>query len=235
LIDGGEHAKGFVINDNRPAFDAADFIRVGKNTMIGQLSNVTNPSGVQHVRNCLKGTGIELYILDTTDPHAMHIDATAMPLKEGLMVYHPDRISVEKLREVPALKDWTFVKKPEGQTRDYPPFYMTSNSINMNVVSLDGHHVFIESDDQGMADLLVEHGMVPVRLPFKNVNCLGGSFHCATVDVRRSPRSSIRTTMFSAPTATPFTHLVRFVKDALCVSGEGKVRLEDNTPEMSER
>ena len=94
--------------------------------MIGQLSNVTNRSGVQYVRDCLKGTGIELYIIDTTDPHAMHIDATCMPLREGLMVYHPERVSVEKLREVPALREWTFVPKPPGQVRSYPPFYMTS-------------------------------------------------------------------------------------------------------------
>lgn len=50
----------------------------------------------------------------------------------------------------------------------------------MNVLSLDGQHVFIEAADDGMADLLIERGMTPVRVPFQHVHSLGGSFHCST-------------------------------------------------------
>lgn len=50
----------------------------------------------------------------------------------------------------------------------------------MNVLSLDGVHIFIEQSDDEMATFLTEHGMIPIRIPFQNVNSLGGSFHCAT-------------------------------------------------------
>jgi glycine amidinotransferase len=40
---------GWAINNTRPAFDCADFLRFGK-VLIGQYSNVTNEKGVQYLR-----------------------------------------------------------------------------------------------------------------------------------------------------------------------------------------
>ncbi|KAL8716682.1 MAG: hypothetical protein Q9181_008399, partial [Wetmoreana brouardii] len=69
----------WAINNSRPAFDAADFMRFGK-VLIGQLSNVTNEKGVEYLRQAVpKGYSVE--ILEADDPHAMHIDATILPLR----------------------------------------------------------------------------------------------------------------------------------------------------------
>lgn len=127
LIDGGWHDKDFIINNNRPAFDAADFVRVGKSTIVGQLSNVTNMSGVRHLECLLQGTGIEVYLLESTDSHTMHIDTTFLPLREGFAIYHPDRVSIESLNKIPALSGWTFVVRPTPPVRDHgPPMFMSS-------------------------------------------------------------------------------------------------------------
>lgn len=127
MYAGGSHVNDlFIVNDNRPAFDAADFMKVGNNTIIGQYSHVTNPSGVEYLRKCLDGTGIELHLIEGHDSHAMHIDTTAIPLKEGLMLYMPERTDPEELRKVPALKNWTFVPNPIPAEREYPPFYMST-------------------------------------------------------------------------------------------------------------
>lgn len=42
----------WAINNSRPAFDAADFLRFGK-VLIGQYSNVTNHRGVEYLRACV--------------------------------------------------------------------------------------------------------------------------------------------------------------------------------------
>lgn len=74
----------WAINNSRPAFDTADFMRFG-HTLIGQYSHVTNQAGVDYVRQHLP-PGYNIEILDVNDPHAMHIDATILPLREGLLV-----------------------------------------------------------------------------------------------------------------------------------------------------
>ena len=71
-------AQRWVINNTRPAFDAADFMRFGKK-LLGQISNVTNMKGVEYLRaNVPPEYSVEL--LDVNDPQAMHIDATILPL-----------------------------------------------------------------------------------------------------------------------------------------------------------
>jgi glycine amidinotransferase len=80
----------WAINNSRPAFDAADFMRFGK-TIIGQLSHVTNQEGVDYLR-AIVPEGYSVEILQTTDDHAMHIDATILPLRNGLLVYNPNEL-----------------------------------------------------------------------------------------------------------------------------------------------
>jgi glycine amidinotransferase len=116
----------YVINEARPAFDAADFIRIGQNTLLGQFSHVTNTAGADYLRGCLEGTGVELYMLETTNLSAMHIDKTVMPLREGLLMYQPQHVSPEMLRQVPALRGWTFIEVPEPANTEDNEFYMDS-------------------------------------------------------------------------------------------------------------
>lgn len=42
--------------------------------------------------------GYKVELLNATDEHAMHIDANILPLRRGLMVYHPERVSETELR-----------------------------------------------------------------------------------------------------------------------------------------
>ena len=149
LLDGGEKVYPFVINNSRPAFDAgeishddsldislrppcilacaaADFIKIGNNTIVGQYSNVTNPAGVEWLRNQLLGSDVNVVMVDgITDSHCMHIDATIMPLRQNLMLYNPDNVTPEVLGKVDALKGWTFIAAPTPKNRRFPPFFCT--------------------------------------------------------------------------------------------------------------
>lgn len=53
----------------------------------------------------------------------------------------------------------------------------------MNILVGDGW-ALVEKDDAAMARVLKANGITPILLPFQNFQSLGGSFHCATLDIR---------------------------------------------------
>ncbi|TAQ87330.1 hypothetical protein B7494_g4355 [Chlorociboria aeruginascens] len=178
----------WAINNSRPAFDAADFLRFGK-TIIGQFSNVTNQKGVEYLQNAVP-EGYIVEILDVTDEHAMHIDATLLPLRDGLLIYNPERVSEAALRRHKIFQNWELHAYPHPPTpRKFPPRYMTSGWISMNVLSLDEKTVVVEAGDKEFAEYIKKFGMEPIMCPFQHVNSIGGSFHCATVDLVREGRN----------------------------------------------
>ncbi|KNG86764.1 hypothetical protein ANOM_005902 [Aspergillus nomiae NRRL 13137] len=184
---GGANGTGqWVINNSRPAFDTADFMRFGQ-TIIGQFSHVTNQAGVDYIQAQLP-TGYKIEMLEVDDPHAMHIDATILPLREGLLAYNPKKVSEAALRKHAVLADWDlrpypFTPKEPGE--DSPPLYMTSPWLCLNALVLDGERVVVEISDVQTAQWFESLGMKCIRCPFKHVNSIGGSFHCATVDLVR--------------------------------------------------
>ncbi|KAF2001784.1 hypothetical protein P154DRAFT_595881 [Amniculicola lignicola CBS 123094] len=174
----------WAINNSRPAFDAADFMRFGK-VLIGQYSNVTNHKGVEYLRACVPD-GYTVEMLEVDDPHAMHIDATILPLKRGLLVYNPLRTSETALRRHSVLQDWDLRAYPfVPKMRDDPPLFMTSEWLCMNVLSISESKVIVEEKDVEFAEWVKQFGIQPIPLPLQHVNSIGGSFHCATVDLVR--------------------------------------------------
>ncbi|KFY63145.1 hypothetical protein V496_04155 [Pseudogymnoascus sp. VKM F-4515 (FW-2607)] len=185
LADGaGETKHNWAINNSRPAFDAADFMRFGK-VLIGQYSHVTNCRGVEYLRACIPN-GYTVEVLDVNDPHAMHIDATILPLKHGLLVYNPLRTSEIALRKHTVLRDWDIWAYPfVPKKREHPPLYMTSEWLCMNVLSISECKVIVEEKDKELAEWVRQFGIEPIPVPFQHVHAIGGSFHCATVDLVR--------------------------------------------------
>ncbi|RFU28982.1 hypothetical protein B7463_g7371, partial [Scytalidium lignicola] len=185
LLDNeGERTVPWVINNNRPAFDTADFLRFGK-TILGQYSHVTNQAGVDYIRQHLP-KGYQIEMLEVDDPSAMHIDATILPLRYGLLVYNPTKVTEEALRSHAVLASWDlrpypFVPKAPIE----PPLYMTSPWLCLNALVLDGRRVVVEASDKQTALWYESLGMKCIPCPFKHVNSIGGSFHCATVDLVR--------------------------------------------------
>ncbi|KAF7154881.1 hypothetical protein CNMCM5623_003139 [Aspergillus felis] len=187
LSPGGSPASPWVINNSRPAFDAADFMRFGT-TIIGQYSHVTNQAGVDYIRENLPN-GYCIEMLDVNDPYAMHIDATILPLRKGLLAYNPTKVTEEALRRHEVLADWDLQPYPYiPQEPDYPPLYMTSPWLCLNALVLDGKRVVTEASDLNTAAWLESLGMQCILCPFKHVNSIGGSFHCATVDLVRDTK-----------------------------------------------
>ncbi|MGH3670450.1 MAG: amidinotransferase [Pseudonocardiaceae bacterium] len=169
-----------VITEFEPTFDAADFLRFGRD-IVGQKSNVTNRFGIEWLRRHL-GSEYRVHVLQFRDAHPMHIDATLMPLAPGKLLINPERVP-----KVSALfRGWDVRPAPQPVIPDSHPLYLTSKWINMNILVIDENRAVVEASDEPMVAALKGFGVTPIRCPFQNFNSFGGSFHCATVDVRRS-------------------------------------------------
>ncbi|KAL8709017.1 MAG: hypothetical protein Q9220_006226 [cf. Caloplaca sp. 1 TL-2023] len=185
-----ETQSGWAINNSRPCFDTADFVRIGK-TIIGQLSNVTNRKGIQYLQ-AIVPEGYSVEVLETTEGlTTRHIDATIVPLRRGLLIYTPGRVTEEAIRRHACFRDWELHQypfKPKARLPPSPPIFMCSPWLMINILSLDEQHVFVEAAQVEFADWLKEKfGIEAILVPFQHVNSIGGSFHCATTDLVRLP------------------------------------------------
>jgi glycine amidinotransferase len=168
-----------VLTEFEPTFDAADFMRLGRDLFV-QRSHVTNDFGIEWMRRHL-GPGYRVHVLDVHDTHPMHVDATFVPLAPGKLLINPERIE----RLPPMFRGWDVIAAPPPEVPAGTPLYMSSAWLSMNLLSLDAERVLVEKHEDGLARVLRDHGLKPIRCPFTNFYAFGGSFHCATLDVRR--------------------------------------------------
>jgi len=176
--EGGEFPAG-TVSEVEPVFDAADFLRLGTE-LIGQVSNVTNRLGIEWLRRHLPN-GFTISLIKPVDDRPMHIDATLLPLARGKLMINPDR-----LPKTPQIfRDWDVRPAPRPAGGSGPPLYMSSAWISMNLLSLDEKRVLVESQQFDLIAFLRDWGFQPIPHSFRHFQALGGSFHCATLDIRR--------------------------------------------------
>ncbi len=179
----GDCAQGggiaYAITEFEPTFDAADFIRCGRD-IIAQKSHVTNALGISWLQRHL-GSDYQIHTLEFNDPHPMHIDATLMPLAPGKILVNPKRV----LRTPDLFKTWDIFYAPPPDTPDDHVLCMSSQWISMNVLMLDEERVIVEKHQTSLIAALRRWGLKPIPCCFRHFNAFGGSFHCATLDVRR--------------------------------------------------
>jgi glycine amidinotransferase len=180
LYDAGYDGESrFVVTEAEPTFDAADFIRCGRDLFV-QVSHVTNRLGIEWVRRHL-GPEFKVHEIKLADLHPMHIDASLTLLAPGKLMINPERVPVLPHQ----FQGWDILEAPQPRIPDSHPLYMTSKWINMNVLSLDEERVLVEREDEPMIRALRNFGMKPIPCSFLRFNTFGGSFHCATADIRR--------------------------------------------------
>ena len=168
----------YAITEFEPVFDAADFLRFGEDVIV-QKSHVTNEFGIEWVARVL-GNRYRVHRIDVNDPHAMHIDATLMPLAPGRLLVNPERFIPISLFD-----DWEIIRAPRPDLPQDWPLYFSSSWLSMNVLSLDERTVVVEQGEEALIAKLKGKGFDCVTVPFRNFYSFGGSFHCATLDVRR--------------------------------------------------
>jgi glycine amidinotransferase len=171
----------YVTTEYEPVFDAADFVRCGRDLFYIR-SNVTNEGGIRWLERHL-GDRFRLHRLETSCRTPMHIDSSFMPLAPGKVLVNPEFIDVRTLP--PILKSWDLLICPEPGPMSKLVISMVSKWIAMNVLMLDERRVIVEQSAESLIKALKDWGFDPIPLPFLKYAPFGGSFHCATLDIRR--------------------------------------------------
>jgi glycine amidinotransferase len=175
----------YVINESEIVFDAADFIRCGKDIFV-TLGNVTNKAGVEWLRRHI-GDSFNIHMVKTRSRQPMHIDTTMVPLGPGKMLINPKYLDKNDLPEI--LKTWEILEAPYPLSVKGGIFNenatMCSLWLNMNILMLDEKKVIVESSQTPMITALKTWGFEPIPCNMNALGPFGGAFHCVTLDIRR--------------------------------------------------
>ncbi|OKH98998.1 amidinotransferase [Streptomyces sp. CB02923] len=171
-------AERWAVTEFEPVFDAADFLRFGEDVVV-QRSHVTNEFGIAWVRRAL-GAEFTVSVVETDDPHAMHIDATFAPLAPGKLLVNPERYVPHRLFE-----GWDILPAPGPTLPPDWPMYFCSPWVSMNVLSLNPETIVVERQERPLIDALTAWGFRCIPVDFRHVYSFGGSFHCVTLDTVR--------------------------------------------------
>jgi len=177
-----KRGKTYVSTEFEPVFDAADVARCGRDIFI-QRSHVTNDFGIEWIRRHL-GDDYRVHRVEFDDYRAIHIDATFVPLAPGKLLVNPDR-PIKELPEVIRNSDWELLEAPRSTLPESHPWYHSFRWLSMNVLNLDEKRVIVEKNEEPTIQALKKWGFEPIPCPFRANYRFGGSFHCATVDIRR--------------------------------------------------
>ncbi|XP_043529908.1 glycine amidinotransferase, mitochondrial [Chiloscyllium plagiosum] len=194
----------FVTTEFEPCFDAADFMRAGRDIFV-QRSQVTNYLGIEWMRRHLAPT-YRVHTLSFKDPNPMHIDATFNIIGPGLVLANPDRpchqnfpmIAYQSPYEcirpcycVPASQAPTYQIIPLKQWvlsswvfRFWCENYSSVNHITTIVRPHWGYQVTSLLLTQFFS-CFPSPGIATIKVAIRHANSLGGGFHCWTCDIRR--------------------------------------------------
>jgi glycine amidinotransferase len=173
-----------VLTEAEPLFDAADIARCGKDLFV-QLSLVTNRAGHDWLRRHFPEHRVHAVTFGNTQP--LHIDATFVPLRPGLVLHCGEQPTDPELATYFAVNDWEIVEaaQPAHGWKHLPALSFCSPWLAMNVLCLDRKTVCVEASEHNVAEQLGSLGFEVVPVPFRMVGPFGGGLHCATVDIER--------------------------------------------------
>ena len=119
------------------------------------------------------------------DPYPIHIDATFVPLRPGLIMNNPNRKLPEEQREIFKANDWEIIDAAQPSNDAPPPLCYSSVWLSMNVLILDHKTVIVEESEHQQAEQLDGLGFEVLPLAFRDAYPFGGGLHCSTGDVLR--------------------------------------------------
>lgn len=176
-------ALDFVTNEKEPLFDAADIMRMGKD-LFCQHGLTTNRRGMRWLRRHFPDHRIHS-VNFPGDPYPIHIDATFVPLRPGLIINNPKRKLPEEQRQIFQANDWEIIDAASPAHESPPPLCYSSVWLSMNVLILDHKTVIAEASEVHQCEQLDKLGMEVIPVPFRDAYPFGGGLHCATGDVLR--------------------------------------------------
>ncbi|QHC21220.1 serine/threonine protein kinase [Streptomyces sp. GS7] len=172
-----------VLTEAEPLFDAADIARFGKDLFV-QLSFVTNRGGYRWLKSHFPD--FRVHAVTSTNTHPLHIDATWVPLRPGLVLHCGERLADAELMEFFRRNDWEVIEAVQPASWEHQPrLSYCSPWLAGNMLNLDPNTLCIEEKEVPLADQLSSYGFEIVPVPFRAVGPFGGGLHCATFDIER--------------------------------------------------
>ena len=99
------------------------------------------------------------------------------------LLINPEYIDQSRLPDM--FKTWDVLVAPPPDPVRGVVASMCSDWISLNMLMLDEKRVICEKTQPSMVNALRDWGFEPIPLEFLHFSPFGGSFHCATLDVRR--------------------------------------------------
>ena len=175
--------KDFVTTEVEPMWDAADVMRVGKDLFI-QHGLTTNRKAMEWFKRYYPDFRVHA-VNFPGDPYPIHIDATFVPLRPGLIINNPHRRLPEEQRKIFEANDWQIVDAADPAHTTPPPLCYSSVWLSMNCLVIDHKTVCVEASEVHQLEQMDKLGMNVIPGPFRDAYAFGGGLHCATADVYR--------------------------------------------------
>ncbi|WP_198659064.1 glycine amidinotransferase [Nocardiopsis sp. FIRDI 009] len=180
----GLDADGFpALGEAEPVFEAANCLRLGRDVLY-QVSRSGNELGRHWLESTLDLiSGVRLHPLRGLY-QGTHIDTTIAPLRPGLVLLNPERVTPATVPE--PLRGWDVVWCPPMRERPTAvPHTLSSPWIGMNLLMVDPDTAIVDADQTELIAALERHGVGVLPLRLRHARVLGGGFHCVTLDTVR--------------------------------------------------
>jgi len=166
--------KDFVTKDwVEPLFDAADTLRLGKDLFV-QHGFTTNLAGIEWIRRHFPDHRVHA-VNFPGDPFPIHIDATFVPIKPGLIINNPNRRLPEEQKKIFEKNGWKIIDAAQPAHTEPPPLCYSSVWLSMNCLVIDDRYVMVEASEEHQIKQMKELGMEAIPVPFRGSLCHGGS------------------------------------------------------------
>ena len=176
-------ALDFVTTEHEPLFDAADVLRIGKD-LFCQHGLTTNRRGMEWLKRHYPDHRVHA-VNFPGDPYPIHIDATFVPLRPGLVMNNPKRPLPAEQRKIFEANDWEIIDAAQPANDKPPPLCYSSVWLSMNVLVVNHQTVIVEASEVHQMDQLDKLQFDVIPMPFRDAYPFGGGLHCATADVFR--------------------------------------------------
>ena len=167
--------------EEEPVFDAANCLRLGSDILY-LVSDSGNLSGAKWLQTTL-GEKYRVHLCENIYK-STHIDTTITALRPGLLLVNPTRVSEKTIPNV--LRNWEIIQAPDPVDTGFTGYPFSSLWISMNLFSISPDLVVVEESQTELIRMLEKRGITCATLPWRQGRSLGGGFHCATLDVRRT-------------------------------------------------
>ena len=176
-------ALDFVTTEHEPLFDAADVCRLGKD-LFCQHGLTTNRRAMEWLQRHFPDHRVHA-VNFPGDPYPIHIDATFVPLRPGLIINNPNRRLPDAQRKIFEANDWQIIDAALPSNDSPPPLCYSSTWLSMNCLVLDHKTVIVEASEVNQMEQMDKLGMNVIPIAFRDAYPFGGGIHCATADVHR--------------------------------------------------